>query len=90
MNGDIYQNLMSMMGKSNPFTGEELHQNSSYNDLLFSYYHFYHKLGDVALKPNNLPTFTSIDRVIRELPAREKNLTEEARYHKFYAGRITV
>ena len=88
MNGDIYKNLNLMMGKNNPFTGEQLHPNSSYNDLLFSYYHYYHKLGDIPLKPNFLPTYTAIDRVIRELPGREKNLSEEARYHKFYAGML--
>lgn len=88
MNGDIYKNLMDMMGKQNPFTGEELHQNSSYNDLLFCYLHFYHQLGEVPLKPHQLPSYTAIDRVIRDLPNREKNLSEESRYHKFYATRL--
>ena len=87
MNGEIYHNLMEMMGKENPYNPQEtLSVNSSNNDLIFCYLYFYCSLGQMALKPNLLPSIQAIDRVIRDLPNREKNLTEQERYRKYYAG----
>lgn len=85
MNSNIYANLMEMMGRENPYTQEELNENSSYNDLLFCYYFYYCSLGQTVLKPNLMPSYTAIDRVIRDLPNREKNLSEEERYRKYYS-----
>jgi len=76
---------MEMMGNRDPFTGNRLSVNSTTNDIIFTYLHFYHKLGDVPLKPNELPSLQAIDRVIRDLPGREKNLPEEERYRRFYS-----
>ena len=82
----IRDNLAKMMGLQNPFNGMEIHENSSYNDLLFCYYHYYCNLGNTVLKPNDLPSYTAIDRVIRDLPNRKKNMSEEERYRIFYSG----
>ena len=85
MNGDIYKNLMGMMGQPNPFTNEELHVNSTYNDLILSYWFFYDRFGQVTTKPNSLTNIPSIDRVIRDLPNRKKNEPKEKKYREFYS-----
>jgi len=85
MNRTIRENLMGMMGRVNPWTGEEIGVNDTYNNLLFCYLHFYHRFGDVVFRPNDLPSYTSIDRVIRDLPNREKNVTREEEYREEYS-----
>ena len=84
MNNKIYRNLMDMMGHPNPFTEDLLHINSTYNDLILSYWFFYDRFGHDMTKPNTLTGIVKIDRVIRELPNRKKNLTEEQRYREYY------
>ncbi len=86
MNETIAENLKAMMGKENPFYPQEiLTESSNYNDLLFSYYFYYCGFGQVSLRPSMLPSYLSIDRVIRDLPNREKNLPREEKYREHYS-----
>lgn len=70
----------------NPWTNKVITQNDIYNDLLFCYWYFFDGFmrEEVFFKPNNLTSFTPIDRGIRELPEREKNISEQERYRKYY------
>ena len=79
------RNLMAMMGEPNKwYKGRVFHVNSSYNDLLLGYWVKYDKFMLEALVPNNLTSMTAIDRAIRSLPGRLKNISNKERMQRFY------
>jgi len=82
----LVRNLKAMMGKKNYWTGETLNENSTYNDLIWNYWHYYDGFPDQGfLKPNELTSFTPIDRAIRELPNRIKNISQQKRIRDHYS-----
>jgi len=82
----ILRNLKDMLGKKNYWTGEILNENSTYNDLIWNYWHYYDGFPDRGfLKPNELTSFTPIDRGIRELPNRIKNISQQRRIREHYS-----
>lgn len=84
----IFSNLKTLTNGEyvNPWTNKVIEVNDTYNDLLFCYWYFFDEFmrGSGYFKPNNATSFTPIDRAIRSLPGREKNITEEERYRRFY------
>ena len=59
--------------------------NDPYNFILFQYWRRFDRLGDMALDPIQLTSYTRVDRKIRDLPGREKDIREEERFRKYYA-----
>ena len=79
------KNLMQMMGGPNKwYKNQVFHVNSSYNDLLLGYWTIYDNFMLEALVPNNLTSMTAIDRAIRLLPGRLKNISNKERMQRFY------
>ena len=60
--------------------------NASYNDILFTYWKTFDKFGEIFLKPNEITSYTRIDRIIRDIPGRDKNISEEERFRKYYSA----
>ena len=82
----LVKNLKFIIGKENFWTKELLNVNSTYNDLIWNYWHYFDGFPETGfLKPNDLTSFTGIDRAIRELPGRIKNISEQERYRKYYS-----
>lgn len=81
------KNVKQLIGQTNYWTHETLHENSSYNDLLFNYWHYFDGYPESTfLMPNALTSFTPIDRAIRQLPGRIKNISEQERLRKYYTN----
>ena len=81
----ILANLKKMLGKTNPFTHIVLHENSTYNDLIFSYWFFYDKYGQTSFQPNRLTSIPALDRAVRLLPGRIKNIHLQERIRRYYS-----
>lgn len=85
----IFSNLKLLCNGefTNPWTNRTITQNDTYNDLLFCYWYFFDGFmrSDDFFKPQNMTSFTPVDRGIRQLPGREKNISEEKRYYKYYS-----
>lgn len=84
----ILRHLKEMLGLINPWDGKVLHVNSSYNDLYFCYIRFYDKFGEKTFYPNEMTSLTQLDRAIRQLPGREKNILLQERLRKYYGRAI--
>ncbi len=86
----IVKNLKEMvLGKINSFTGEELHVNSTYNDLIFGYWHYVEGFPERGFRsPNNLTSIEPIARAIRLLPNRVKNIKAEERIRTYYSPKV--
>lgn len=83
----ILANLKRLIAKGmhNPWEKVPLHVNSTYNDLVFSYWYYYDDYSKNALKPNKLTSIEPITRAIRLLAGREKNIKMQTRIAKYYA-----
>lgn len=82
----VLRNLKSLIGQKNFWTNENLNVNSSYNDLIWNYWHYFDGFPESGfLKPNDLSSLTGIDRAIRDLPGRIKNLSEQERFRRYYS-----
>ncbi len=81
----VLANLKRIMGKINPFTQKLLHVNSTYNDIIFTYWHYFDNYGKTTFQPNRLTSVEPINRAIRLLPGREKNIKMELRIRRYYS-----
>jgi len=81
----ILKNLKSIIGRPNYWTKEQLTENSTYNDLIFNYWHYFDGFPESGFfHPNDLTSLTPIDRAIRQLEGRVKNISEQMRMSKYY------
>ena len=81
----VLKNLKSIIGKENYWTHEPLTENSTYNDLIFNYWHYFDGFPESGFfHPNDLTSLTPIDRAIRQLEGRVKNISEQMRMSKYY------
>ena len=83
------KNLLELTNGSyqNYWSKETLQVNSTYNDLIWNYWHYFDGFPDKGyLHPNELSSFTGIDRAIRSLPGRIKSISEAERMRKYYGS----
>ena len=86
----IVKNLKEkVLGNINSFTGEKIHVNSTYNDLIFAYWHYVDGFPEHGFRsPNNLTSIEPIARAIRLLPDRVRNIKAEQRIREYYSKDI--
>lgn len=86
----ILKNLKEkVLGTMNSFTGEPLQVNSTYNDLVFGYWHVVDGFPEHGFRsPNNLTSIEPITRAIRLLPGRVKNIKAEQRIREYYTPKV--
>lgn len=86
----IIRNLKEkVLGQMNNYTGEEIHVNSTYNDLIFAYWHYVDGFPEHGFRsPNNLTSIEPIARAIRLLPGRVKNIKSEQRIRTYYSPKV--
>jgi hypothetical protein len=82
MNDTVKSNLQLL------FSDNPKLKDSSYNQILFSYWKRFDRFGDVTLEPDEITNYLSIDRAIRDLrnPTNE-NLQKEQSYRQYYGNK---
>lgn len=81
--------IKNLLGKKNPWTQQEIHENSTYNDIYFCLLYYYYGFGEVPFHPHKVPSFTAVDRAIRELYCplgRVVKISEQRRVRDYYAN----